>query len=307
MQSTANILLIRPQSFRFNAETAVSNKFQSEAVADERFLVNRIAVDEFDRFAETLRSKGVSVWIFDDSEEPEKPDAVFPNNWVSFHADGTVVLYPMCAANRRNERRLDIVEQLEARFRIEKIVDLSHYENENRFLEGTGSIVFDHVNKIAYACLSPRTDLGLFNEVSADLGYEAVSFHAHGADGSEIYHTNVMMSVGTGFAVICLASIRDNLERKMVVAKLDAGNLQVIDISLDQMNSFAGNMLEVAANGGRPLLVLSQTAHDALRDQQKSALQEFCELFPISIPTIEKVGGGSARCMMAEIFLPELA
>lgn len=315
-------MLVRPRSFQFNAETAASNKFQNEAAASDLLNantsaaktvlnqsdtgINQNAVEEFDRFAETLRSKGVNVFVFDDSEEAENPDAVFPNNWVSFHPDGRVILYPMCAENRRSERRRDIIEPLRRNFRIDEIIDLSHYENENRFLEGTGSIVFDHTNKTAYACLSPRTNKTLFEEVAANLGYSPISFHAYDAAGNQIYHTNVMMCVGAGFAVICLESIGNFDERAKVTESMRNGNLEIVDITFEQMNRFAGNMLEILGDFEKRLLVLSQSAYDALNTEQTNALEKYCELLPMPIPTIEKIGGGSARCMMAEIFLPEL-
>ncbi|MEJ7625010.1 MAG: arginine deiminase-related protein [Pyrinomonadaceae bacterium] len=300
-------MLIRPLRFGYNRETAETNKFQAQETGVDEDVFSEAALIEFDRFAETLRSSGVNVFVFDDTAEPEKPDAIFPNNWVSFHADATVVVYPMCAANRRPERRPDIIDELRTRFRIDKVIDLSHYETRGRFLEGTGSIVFDHVNRVAYACLSPRTDAGLLAEVCGSLGYRPHSFHASDANGDAIYHTNVMMCVGTGFVVICLASITSADERKSVVKSFEDGNLAIIDITLDQMNCFAGNMLEVAGDGDKNLLVLSATASESLNAAEKDALAEFCTLLPIPIPTIETVCGGSSRCMIAEIFLPNLA
>ena len=244
--------------------------------------------------------------VVEDTDLPRKPDAIFPNNWVSFHEDGTVVLYPMCAENRRSERRMEIIEALGTEFRIEKIVDLSHFENEGRFLEGTGSIMFDHENKIAYACLSPRTDAALFDEVSQTLGYTPISFRAVDAKGRAIYHTNVMMCIGVGFAVICLESIENAEEKETVVESLKRSGLEIIDISFEQMNKFAGNMLEVSGKNGKVFLVQSQRAFDSLRKEQIAVLEKYCELLPIPIPTIETIGGGSARCMMAEIFLPDV-
>ncbi len=305
MQAAQNILLIRPQNFRYNVETAASNEFQNEADSESENSIKQLALAEFDRFAETLRSKGVNVLVFEDTNEPAKPDAVFPNNWVSFHADGTVILYPMCAESRRNERRTDIIEKLGKDFQIEKIIDLSHFENEDRFLEGTGSIVFDHVNKNAYACLSPRTDEKIFTETSQTLGYTPISFQAVDAKGRAIYHTNVMMCIGVGFAVICLESIENSEEKAQVVKALEEGGLEIVDINFDQMNRFAGNMLAVSGTNGKTFLVLSQSAFDALRQEQIAVLEKYCELLPIPIPTIETIGGGSARCIMAEIFLPD--
>ena len=304
MQTVHSILLIRPQNLKYNIETAASNEFQNEADALEENAVKKLALAEFDRFAEALRSKGVNVLVFEDTNAPVKPDAVFPNNWASFHADGTVILYPMCAENRRSERRIDIIETLGQEFRVEKIIDLSHFEKENRFLEGTGSMVFDHANNTAYACISPRTDAGLFAEVSQTLGYQPISFHATGANGNAIYHTNVMMCIGPGFAVICLQSIEDPKEKAQVIEALKESCLEIVHISFEQMNRFAGNMLAVSGDDGKTFLVLSKNALNSLTKEQVTTLKQYCELLPVAIPTIEKVGGGGARCMMAEIFLP---
>ncbi len=306
MQPANTILIIRPANFRFNSETAQTNEFQKNTGKENDDLISQKALAEFDQFAEVLHSKGVNIRVFEDTEMPQKPDAIFPNNWVSFHADGTVVLYPMCAENRRSERRMDIIETLGKEFRIEKVIDLSHFENENHFLEGTGSMVFDHANRTAYACISPRTDEGLFAEVSRTLGYRSISFHAVDANDTAIYHTNVMMCIGVGFAVICLESIENAEEKETVIGSLKMNGLEIIDISFEQMNKFAGNMLAVSGENGKVLLVLSHSAFDSLSKKQISILEHYCELLPIPIPTIEETGGGSARCMMAEIFLPEL-
>ena len=301
MQTTNNILLIRPANFGFNEETRASNVFQKELNEDAETVRQKASL-EFETFASQLKSHGVDVFVFDDTPSPVKTDAVFPNNWISFHADGTVVLYPMLSANRRLERRADIIESLKDKFEITNIIDLSIYESENLFLEGTGSIVFDHANKIAYAALSPRTDKELFLDLCEKLNYKPVIFTAHDRSGSEIYHTNVMMCIGEEFAVICLESITDKSERANVFSKLATTGHEVVDITFDQMNSFAGNMLLVRND----LLVMSQSAHRSLTKTQKLALEKYCELLPFAIPTIETVGGGSARCMIAEIFLPPI-
>ena len=302
MQSTKNILLIRPSNFAFNSETAESNTFQIKA-SDEAGVVKQKALSEFEAFATILESKGVNIFVFDDTQFPEKPDAIFPNNWVTFHSDGTVILYPMCAENRRHERRQDIIDSLKRNFKVNNIVDLSKYEKESRFLEGTGSIVFDHDNKIAYACLSPRTDKDLFIRVCDYLHYKPVCFHSHDKGGKEIYHTNVMMCLGEKFAVICLDSISDKQERRLVSNFLTETNHQIIDITFDQMNHFAGNMLAILNNDNKNILVLSQSSFDSLTVNQKKEIEKYCEFVPLSIVTIEKVSGGSARCMIAEIFL----
>jgi hypothetical protein len=259
---------------------------------------------EFEEFATTLKSKGANVFVFDDTNYPEKPDAVFPNNWVSFHSDGTVILYPMFAHNRRNERRKDIIDSLKKNFKVTNILDLSTYEKENRFLEGTGSIVLDRQNKIAYACLSPRTDKELFDKVCDYLHYKPICFHAHDKGGKEIYHTNVMMCIGEKFSVICLDSISDKKERELVFESLANTGHQVIDITFEQTNNFAGNMLAIQISDNKNILALSQSSFDSLTTNQKTELEKYGELVPLSIKTIETIGGGSARCMIAEVFLP---
>ncbi len=307
MQSTNNILLVRPSNFVFNTETASSNAFQNKLETESAERIKQKVFAEFEAFAEKLKAKGVNVLIFDDTSSPQKPDAIFPNNWVTFHADGTVILYPMFAPNRRNERRQDIIDSLRKNFTITNILDLSSYEKENKFLEGTGSIVFDHNNKIAYACLSPRTDKELFYLVAKHLNYKPISFFAHDSGGQEIYHTNVMMCIAEKFSVICLDSISNKLEREMVSASLTKTGHQLIEISFEQMNNFAGNMLPIAigteTNKDKNILVLSQSAYDSLNENQKKEIEIYCELVPLSIKTIETIGGGSARCMIAEIFL----
>ncbi|PJJ59871.1 citrulline utilization hydrolase CtlX [Hymenobacter chitinivorans] len=308
MQSASTVLLVRPTSFGFNAETAASNHFQQPLTQLSPAQVQQQAFAEFDQAVATLRARGVRVLVEDDTPAPAKPDAVFPNNWGTFHPDGRVLLYPMCAPNRRAERRPDILARLGQQFAVTEIVDLSPHEQQGRFLEGTGSIIFDHEHRRAYAGLSARTDAGLFAEVAARLGYAPVAFHASDAQGQSIYHTNVMLCVGPAFAVICLESITDAAERARVVESLTTTGHEIIAISLAQVTRFAGNMLTVQPTAGPPeLLVMSQSAHDALTEEQRRRLSHYCELLPLSIPTIETIGGGSARCMLAEIFLPPRA
>lgn len=303
MQTTNNILLIRPCNFSFNAETISTNAFQNETkTADNDFIKNN-AIEEFDLFAKTLKSKGVNVFIFNDTPSPVKPDAIFPNNWITFHADGTVILYPMCAHNRQLERRQDIIDSLRQNFKITNIIDFSNYEKENKFLEGTGSIIFDHTNKIAYACLSPRTDKDVFIKVCEYLHYKPVYFSACDRNGIEIYHTNVMLCIGEKFAVICSDSILNSEEKEMVMTSLSRTGHQLIDITFEQMNHFAGNMLEIRTKENKNILVLSQSSFVSLTEIQKNELLKFVELIPLSIKTIETIGGGSARCMIAEVFL----
>lgn len=305
MQTTNNILLIRPANFIFNKQTATSNAFQIK-VTESTEVIKQKAFAEFDAAAMTLKLKGMNVFIFDDTEFPKKPDAVFPNNWVTFHADGTIILYPMQATNRQFERRSDIIETFQQQFKINRIIDLSIHEKENRFLEGTGSIIFDHDNKMAYACLSPRTDKELFLEVCNLLQYKPIYFHAYDTSGIEIYHTNVMMCIGKKFAAIYLAGIADQNEKELVITSLSETGHQIIDISFEQMKNFVGNMLELTTNDNKSILALSQSAFDSLQAEQKKEIEKYCEFVPLSIKTIETIGGGSARCMIAEIFLPPL-
>lgn len=298
----STIMLVRPRNFGYNLQTAENNVFQ-EKPSDTLEDVRNRAQNEFDTMKRILEEEGVNVIVFNDTVAPAKPDAVFPNNWVSFHPDGRVILYPMFAPNRRFERRHDIIESLAKNFSVTEIIDLSHYEKENRFLEGTGSIVFDHKVHVAYACRSPRTDVGIFAKVCSMLDYEPVHFNSVDHGGQPVYHTNVMMCIGTGFAVICLDSITDAEEKGMVRKSLEAGGNEVVPISVSQLSHFAGNMLPVRGRTG-DLLVLSQAAFNSLTPVQKNTLSRYCRLVPVPIGTIETVGGGSARCMMAEVFLP---
>lgn len=301
-QSTSTILMIRPVNFVFNEQTAGSNAFQNRNAEQRR--VQDKALQEFDRFVNLLRENSVEVIVIDDTAEPHTPDSIFPNNWVSFHNDGTVFLYPMMAENRRLERREDIIMLLENEFKVKHVIDLSHFEHENKFLEGTGSMVLDRENKIAYACLSPRTDKVVLDEFCKDSGYQSVLFYAVDQNGMNIYHTNVLMCIGSSYAVICLDSIRDEVEKQNVINSLQSTQKQIIAISFEQMNQFAGNMLEVQNKSGKSLLVMSKRAWDSLNYEQKAILSSFSKPIYSDISTIENNGGGSARCMMAEVHLP---
>lgn len=305
MQSTNTVFMVRPTRFAFNTETAQSNHFQAFVAGANDDRIQARAFAEFDAMVARLRERGLRVLVFEDTPEPHTPDAVFPNNWGTFHPDGRVLLYPMCAPNRRPERRPDILAALAKQFAVNEVTDLSAHEQQERFLEGTGSIIFDHEHRRAYACLSARTDEALFRQVCAQLGYQPVAFYAFDAQGKEIYHTNVMMCVGRGFAVICLESIRNAPERAAVLASLTGTGHEIIAVSLEQVGRFAGNMLTVRPTNGPELLVLSQSAHDALTPAQRHRLSHYAELLPCAIPTIETIGGGSARCMLAEVFLPK--
>ncbi|MCA8830910.1 citrulline utilization hydrolase CtlX [Hymenobacter pini] len=304
MQSTSTVFMMRPTRFTFNPETALSNHFQGFVPGADDAAIQARAFAEFDSMVARLRGQGVQVLVFEDTPEPHTPDAVFPNNWGSFHPDGRVLLYPMCAPNRRAERRPDVLAALGRQFTIQKILDYSDREQAGQFLEGTGSIVFDHVHRVAYAGLSARTAPELLAEVCAALGYRPVPFRAYDAQGQEIYHTNVMMCVGTGFAVVCLESIRSEAERAAVVDSLTSTGHGIIAISLAQVSRFAGNMLTLRPATGPELLVMSQSAYDVLTPAQRFRLSHYATLLPCAIPTIETIGGGSARCMLAEVFLP---
>ncbi|MBS1521630.1 MAG: amidinotransferase [Bacteroidetes bacterium] len=301
-QTTSTILMIRPVSFAFNEQTAGSNAFQNRNAEQQR--VQDKALEEFDHFVNVLRENGIEVIVIDDTVKPHTPDSIFPNNWVSFHNDGTVFLYPMMAENRRLERREDIMMQLEDDFKVKHVIDLSHFEHENKFLEGTGSMVLDRENKIAYACLSPRTDKDVLEAFCKDSGYRSVLFHAVDQNNMDIYHTNVLMCIGSTYAVICLDSIKDEDEKQNVINSLRSTQKQIIDISFEQMNHFAGNMLEVQNKDGESLLVMSKSAWDSLNYEQKAILSSFSKPVYSDISTIENNGGGSARCMMAEVHLP---
>lgn len=301
-QSTSNIMLVRPASFNFNTETAESNAFQNHVDLKPEEIKEK-ALEEFDAFVEKLKTKGVNILVIEDTPIPPKPDAIFPNNWGSFHEDGTVILYPMAAPNRRIEKREEIIHKIKEKFTVKKLIDLSKYEDENRFLEGTGSIIFDHIHKIAYACLSPRTDKDIFIEVCKIINYKPICFTSIDKAGQEIYHTNVMMCISEKFSVICLESIVNENEKKDVIHSLTTTGHQIIDISLDQVKHFAGNMLSIKSMENNELIILSQSAYDILTTGQKKEIEKYCEMLPMNINTIETIGGGSARCMISEIFL----
>jgi hypothetical protein len=302
-QSTNHIFLVRPANFGFNTETAASNAFQKKPDLTSAEIKEKVWA-EFDGYVNKLQSKGIDVTVIQDTEKPVKPDAIFPNNWGSFHADGTMVLYPMEAPNRRPEKSEDIISWLKDNYEIKKTIDLSKYEQENSFLEGTGSIIFDHIHQIAYACLSPRTDKDIFIEICDQLGYTPLYFTSTDTNGQEIYHTNVMMCVSEKFSVICLESIRDEQERETVIRSLEETGHEIIAITFAQVNHFAGNMLSVISQEDTELLIMSKSAYHVLSLEQKEALESYATLLPVDISTIESIGGGSVRCMISEIFLP---
>jgi hypothetical protein len=304
-QSAGAVLMVRPARFGSNPQTAATNAFQGRAPGEERDQQINV-LQEFDALANTLERAGVEVLIAPDSEEPPKPDAIFPNNWVSFHRDGTVALYPMLAPNRRWERRDEILEYVAraGRFHVSRTVDLTHREAEEKYLEGTGSVVLDRVNRVAYACTSPRTDLDVLGEFAQQLDYDLMTFDAVDASGTAVYHTNVLMAIGTGFAVVCAESITTPSHRAAVLGKLRATHHEIIEISQAQMARFAGNVLELAAQGSL-LVALSTTALGSLLGAQRRMLESHGSLLPVSIPTVERCGGGGVRCMLAEIHLPK--
>nr|WP_298992165.1 arginine deiminase-related protein [uncultured Polaribacter sp.] len=307
-QTTNSILMIRPINFRMNEQTAVNNYFQEDLSLRDS-LINLKAQKEFDDYVDKLRNFGVEVIVVSDNQENDTPDSVFPNNWVSFHKDGTMAIYPMFAENRRLERREDIILELEKEgFLIENIVDYTSAEDQNIFLEGTGSMILDRQNKIAYCAISPRADEELFIEFCEDFEYTPVIFTANQTvDNSReaIYHTNVMMCIAETFSVICLSCIDDKKERKNVISHLKKSGKEIIDITEKQMHQFAGNMLQVKGKNNELFLVMSQAAYNSLTKEQIKKIEKHCNIISSSLETIETCGGGSARCMMAEVFLPK--
>jgi hypothetical protein len=308
-QCASAVLMIRPAAFDYNLETAPTNKMQRPGHGAHGSGQAR-ALSEFDHFVQALRTEGIQVCVSDDTPSPPKPDAVFPNNWVTFHQDGTVVLYPMQAESRRRERRPEVLEAVvrQLGFKVSRTVDLTGHEAAGRFLEGTGSLVLDHCNRIAYACLSPRTHPAVIEEWSRELGYESVSFEAFDRGGVPFYHTNVMMCIGSRIAVLgtCAMSADD---RARVIEKLEMTGHDVIEIQYDEIEQFAGNMLELAswdeALGDYRLLVMSDAARRAVRPEVYARLSAGADsILAVPVPTIERLGGGSVRCMLAEVFLP---
>ncbi|WP_442265520.1 citrulline utilization hydrolase CtlX [Tenacibaculum sp. ZS6-P6] len=309
-QTTNTILMIRPIGFRMNEQTAVNNYYQKVLNNVLPSTVNAKAQEEFDNYVKKLRSYGVNVIVIPDTTDFDTPDSIFPNNWISLHQNGTVAIYPMFAENRRLERREDVLETLEDNgFVIENVVDYTSAEEENIFLEGTGSILLDRVNEKAYCALSPRADEELFIEFCEDFEYTPVVFTANQTVNNQrkpIYHTNVMMCIAETFAVICLESIDDKKERKNVVKHLKDDGKEIIDITENQVNSFAGNMLQVRGKDDERFLVMSKAAYESLTKDQIKKIEKHCKIIFSSLDIIEGCGGGSARCMMAEVFLSKL-
>ena len=294
------ILMVRPYQFYFNQQTAANNFFQSNVNIEN---ANELAIAEFDAMVEKLRAHQIKVNVVQDTKDPSTPDSIFPNNWVSTHEGGTLCLYPMFAQNRRAERKSTVIDFLESNYKIENTLDLTDLEKEGIFLEGTGSMVLDHQNKLAYGCLSERLDKNAFYEWCDKMQFKAIAFKAVDDKAQPIYHTNVMMCMGDQFVVICLESIPNEQEKQIVLESFKKSNKEVIEISQDQLNHFAGNMLQVFDTNEKPHLIMSEQAHTSLDPAQLKSLEKYNPLLPISIPTIEALGGGSTRCMMAEIYL----
>ena len=293
--------MIRPCRFYPNPETAADNAFQARLDCDVDAL-STVARKEFDAAVQKLRAAGVNVHVFEDTAEPERPDAVFPNNWISTHHDGRIVLFPMYSALRRRERRQDIVGELRKDYRVNEVIDYSAFEEQGCCLEGTGSLVLDHLNKIAYVSLSNRSNPKVIRRFANDFSYESVTFTSIGSDGQPIYHTNVMMCIGTAFALVGLETIRNKAERQQVRARLERSDKDIVELSLDQIANFAGNAIELHDTHGEKLLVLSDRAIRALTEEQRARLTRSVRLVPLELPAIE-LGGGSARCMIATIHL----
>jgi len=302
MQVTDTILMIRPASFGYNSETAVNNFFQSRT-SEEQEKLQRAALTEFDGMVQALLNNEIEVLVVNDTPVPPKPDAIFPNNWLATSPEGIVSVFPLFAQNRRAEKRDDILKMLAEKFIVKDIHDWSEYEPEGKFLEGTGSMVMDYDDKVIYACYSPRTDLSVLEKFANANGYRAIVFLATDKDGNAVYHTNVVMTVGEKFAILCEEAIEEEWELIAIRQLLETTEHEIILITREQMHAFAGNMLEVKNKKGENFLVMSQRAFDVLTTEQKEKLSIFSKLLPIAVPTIEKVEGGSVRCMMMEIFL----
>lgn len=304
-QITKNILMIEPVSFNYNAETALNNYFQKNDANFSKPQIQKKALEEFNNFVKLLRSKQVNVHVIKDTIHPLTPDSIFPNNWISFHSNGEVLIYPMFANNRRLERRTEIIEQLQNEYFVSEVKSLVHYEDKSIFLEGTGSMILDRTNKICYASISLRTNKSIVLDFCDQLNYKPVLFNSfQDVDGKRlpIYHTNVMMCVASDFAIVCLDAIDSQDEKNSVINSLITTNKEIIQISELQANKFAGNMLQV--QGDKKYLIMSESAFKTLSEEQIQKIESYCSILYSDLKTIEKFGGGSARCMMAEIFLP---
>lgn len=299
MQTTSKILMVRPFKFAFNEETAQNNHFQQKSIKDG---VADAALKEFDSFVNLLRGNDVDVIVVQDTPEPWTPDSIFPNNWFSSHISGELVLYPMFAENRRAERKPAMMKLLQRKMNHPKLIDLTHWEEEGEFLEGTGSMIFDRDKNIAYTCRSVRTSEKALHDFCSKMNYDSVVFDAVDKEGNLIYHTNVMMEIGTQVAIVCLESVKDEVERNRLITRLTETGKIIVDITLEQVGHFAGNMLEVKSRSGHPIMVMSESARKSLTAEQERTISTYNKIISADIKTIEANGGGSARCMIAEIF-----
>ncbi len=305
MQITSHVLMIRPVRFTYNTQTAESNSFQNAELRENADDTQKKALQEFDNMVEKLRNEGVDVRVIEDTPEPHTPDSIFPNNWISFHQNNEVVLYPMQAENRRLERRNDIIDTLKKDFEVNQIIDFSGYEKENKFLEGTGSLILDRENKIAYACLSPRANQDLLTEFGQKMNYEMVVFDALDRHKKPIYHTNVVMCIGDTFGVICLECVPNESQKQNIIEVFKRTNKELIEVNFEQLENFAGNMLQLQTNKNESILVMSERAFKSLTNTQIEKISKHTRIFHAPLYTIENNGGGSARCMIAEIFLAQ--
>ncbi len=300
--AASSILMVRPAHFGYNPETAENNMFQSSETEDSKALISRKAVQEFDALVDEIRKHHIDVLVVEDAPDPFTPDAVFPNNWISFHEDGSIITYPMFSELRRGERREAIIDAVGQKFKISKRYSMEHYEDDGIFLEGTGSLVLDRINRLAYVCLSERSDISLIDKFCLLKDYKAVTFRAL-MDNVDIYHTNVLMALGHSFVVICMDSLVNEEDKEKLLRMFNKTNKEVIEISKKQMLSFAGNMLEVKNREGDYILLMSDQAYKSLNKQQIARLKSHAKIVSSPIETIEYHGGGSVRCMLAEVFL----
>ncbi|MEH6306523.1 arginine deiminase-related protein [Olivibacter sp. CPCC 100613] len=301
MSLTSHIMMIKPVNFKYNEETAVNNRFQQ---ATKDIDVQKLALIQFDKMLALLENNNVNVQVFEDTLETYTPDSIFPNNWISFHEDGSIVLYPMFSKNRRKERRQDIIDILSNKYELKNTVDLTYFEQKDLFLEGTGSMILDRQNRVTYMCTSARSSTKILYEFCKNLGYNPLYFKAQDRKGFPIYHTNVMMCMGDNFTVICGEAIKSVSEKDRLIKNLRRHGKEIINISFDQMEHFAGNMLQIKNKYDQPLLVMSEQAYLSLNKKQLKCLEKHAQLLYSPLDVIEKNGGGSARCMIAEIFLP---
>ncbi len=299
---TNTVFMIRPAAFGYNEETAKDNAFQTKTGDESDAEIQKAALKEFDEFVDRLRDKGIEVLVYEDTEKPLKRDAIFPNNWISTHNSEIIITYPMYSEMRRSERRSDIINDLKEKFGYDRQYYFDHYEDEKKYLEGTGSMIMDRDNRVVFACLSERTSIELLEKFSILMDYKKIYFHAKDDEGIPIYHTNVMMAIGEDICIICLDTIQDEEERNEVIAQLEQNDKEIVEISLSQMRHFAGNMIELKNKNGEHFMIMSEQAYLSLNEEQKDQITQYCDIIHTPLYTIEKYGGGSARCMIAEVF-----